>query len=458
MTKNQATVVQNVRLRKRVIQQEYALHSALMDCGYSVSRDVESTCTGTIIIDIAGSQRLLGSPMHIGQQLTARAAQCGFKVHVAFATNPDTALYAARGFPDITVIEPGQEARRISPLPIEVLQLDLEPAATLDDWGIRNFELLSKLPIIPLVQRLGPRALYLQQLAQAKVNRKLIVSQAPARFQESIELDEPLELLEPIIFVLSRLLQQLISRLTMRSLATDKININLQLEHRPDRQLRNDRAFTTSAASFHKTIKIPVPTQDASILLKLLHLHLAEHPPIAPVKKVTLEAVPASIRFVQCGFFKRLAPEPAKLEVTVTKLHSVMAKEDEFGRSLVGFPKLKDSHKPDSVEVMPSPWNAEEKNRKRLHFSQPRLRRFSAPLPLRVELNSDMPSVIVFKGRRRTVSRASGPWHTNSDWWNATEWNRSEWDIELHFHACIGLYRIFHDHQSGKWFVKGIYD
>ena len=107
MTKNQAAAIRNILLRKRALQQEEAIHSALMDCGYSILPRLESTCPGTVIIDIAGSQRLLGSPMQIGQQLAARADECGIAVHVACAANPDTALYAARGFSDISVMAPG---------------------------------------------------------------------------------------------------------------------------------------------------------------------------------------------------------------------------------------------------------------------------------------------------------------------------------------------------------------
>jgi len=457
-TKNQ-TKAKNIVLRKRIIHQEEAIHSAIIDCGYSVSSYLESTCLGTIIIDMAGSQRLLGSPMRIGQQFVARAAECGIKVQVAFATNPDTALYAARGFPGITVIEPGQEARRIASLPIEVLQLEPEIVATLDNWGIRDFHSLSKLPVLPLAQRLGQHGLYLQQLAQGKITRNLIVAEPTARFQESIELDDGLELLEPLMFLLNRLLQQLTVRLKMRSLATDQIQLNLELECHPDQQSRTQRAVAASAALFQKTVKLPVPTQDANILLKLLQLHLAGDPPSAPVKKLTVEAFPAAIRFAQSGLFEPRAPEPAKLEVTIGRLRAVVGERDESDRSLAGFPRIKDSHKPDSSEVLQCLWNVKNKKEKRRCVPDLPLRAFRPPLKARVELRDNVPSAILFQGRRRTVSQASGPWYTSGGWWDkAEEWDRSEWDIQVSIHSCYGFYRIFHDHQSEQWFVEGRYD
>ena len=458
MTKKQAET-REITLTKRSIHQEAAIHSAIMDCGFSISPLLESTCPGTIIIAITGAQRLLGSPMDIGELLVARAADCGIKVHIAFASNPDTALYAARGFSDITVIEPGQEAVRMASLPIKVLQLEEETEAALDIWGIRNFHSLSTLPVLPLVQRLGQRGVYIQQRAQGRVNRKLIPAEPNASFQESIELDHGLELLEPMMFLINRLLQQLFSRLKIRSLATDQIQISLELEHYPDQQSKPEGTVVAPVALFQRTIKLPVPTQDASILLKLLELQLAEHPPSAPVKKLMIEAYPAAIRFMQSGLLGPRGPEPAKLEVAIQRLRCVVGEQDESGSHRVGVPRFKDSHKVDSHEVLPRPWEVKYKKGRARCASNVSLRTFRPPLRATIELKDNVPSAILFKGRRRTVSRASGPWYKNGGWWEkAEEWNRSEWDIQVKLHGCYGFYRIFHDHQSEQWFVEGTYD
>ena len=343
----------------------------------------------------------------------------------------------------------------IASLPIEVLQLEPETAETLNNWGIRNFHSLATLPAHPLAQRFGQRGLYLRQLARGKVNRKLIAAEPVTRFQESIELDESLELLEPLTFLLNRMLEQLTSRLKMRSLATDHIQINMELEYHPERQLKNHRAVAGSAL-FQENVKIPVPTQDARILLKLLQLNLAEHPPSAPVKKIMVEAFPAAVRFAQPGLYEPRAPEPAKLEVTMARLRAVVGDQDESGHSLVGFPRVKDSHRPDSFEVLPSPWKPVDKKERRRFVPKLAMRAFRPPLRARVELKHHIPSALIFQGRRKTVLRASGPWRTSGGWWDkAEEWDRSEWDIELSVEDYCEFYRIFHDHQSEQWFVEG---
>jgi hypothetical protein len=87
------------------------------------------------------------------------------------------------------------------------------------------------------------------------------------------------------------------------------------------------------------------------------------------------------------------------------------------------------------------------------------MRAFRHPLRARVELKDNVPSALIFQGRRKTVSRASGPWRTSGGWWDkAEEWDRSEWDIELSVEDYFEFYRIFHDHQSEQWFIEGSYE
>src|SRR5580765_1962920 len=71
---------------------------------------------------------------------------------------------------------------------------------------------------------------------------------------------------------------------------------------------------------FARTLKLPVPMQDAKILLKLLQLDLAAHPPGAPIEKLALRAEPVKPRVTQDGFFVPVAPEPEKLELLLARV------------------------------------------------------------------------------------------------------------------------------------------
>jgi protein ImuB len=194
-----------------------------------------------------------------------------------------------------------------------------------------------------------------------------------------------------------------------------------------------------------------------------LQLDLAEHPPHAAVRKVRMEASPARIRFGQGGLFQALAPEPAKLEITMARLRSVVGEKDEQGRDRVGFAAVVDSHKPDSFQVFRSREEAEAANKASSKTeSQTRsllpLSIFRPPIPAKVSLKRRVPEIVSFEGNRAKVLKASGPWRSSGGWWNTAEkWSREEWDVELKMKNGIGIYRIVHDRVSENWVVDGMY-
>ena len=262
MTKLQAEACPEVALRPRSLLQEAAAHAALLDGAQSFSPRVEDTAADTVILDLAGMERLFGTVAGIARDLARRIADLGLEANVAVAANPDAALHAARGFPGITVIPHGKEAERLGDLPVDVLldrvrsqgsgvgsqqesagskngqteaQRAQEILETLDRWGVRNCRTLAALPEVALSERLGQAGLRLQQMARGTTERSLVVSEPALSFEEAVELEYPVALLEPLAFILNRLLEQLCARLSARALATNELRLRLQLENPPRR-------------------------------------------------------------------------------------------------------------------------------------------------------------------------------------------------------------------------------
>jgi protein ImuB len=377
----------------------------LIDCGYNFSPHIEVTNPGTVIIDLIGSERLMGTGKTLAQLILGEVTKRGFDSNVSIAANPDTVHYAARGFKGITIIEPSHEAQRLGILPVQVLGLEPDVEDVLHAWGIRTLKSLAALPSIELTERLGQYGLHLHRLARGAVMRELVPAVLPPSFQESTELEEPVDLLEPLAFVLNRLLEQVMERLIERSLATDQIEIELTLEFNSDRDV-NAPVCCSTLAAYQRTIKLPVPTQDGKILLKLAQLDLAAHPPHAPVKKIKLEALPARVRYTQTGLFQQLPPEPAKLEISMARIRAVVGEIDSLNRQLVGFPALLDSHRPDHFQV--SPLTAKHLDVE--PSTKLALRRFRPVVPARVEVSAEQAPVwIGFSRRKGRVLYASGP-------------------------------------------------
>ncbi|MGA8763836.1 MAG: DNA polymerase Y family protein, partial [Candidatus Sulfotelmatobacter sp.] len=241
MTKAQAELCTELALRSRSPLQESSAHAALLDCAQSFSPCVEYAAAGTAILDLSGMESLSGPLPGIARSIFDRAADLGIKANVAVASNPDTALLAASGFSGVTVIPDGKEAEQLSSLPIEVLFANQYPGAekkeaarlleTLERWGVRNLRALAALPEVALSERLGQEGLRLRQLARGAASRTLVPMEAPLVFEEAVELEHAILLLEPLAFLLNRLLDQLCASLASRALATQELRLTLELDN-----------------------------------------------------------------------------------------------------------------------------------------------------------------------------------------------------------------------------------
>jgi len=475
MTKTQAELCPELTLRPRSLLQESAAHAAMLDCAQSFSPCVEDAALDTALLDLEGMESLFGSLPQIANAMSSRIAGFGLEANVALASNPDAAMLAARGFPGLTMISSGKEAEQLGSLPIDVLFAEQHAGEekkgadrpletrlfeaglleTLDRWGVRNLRALAALPAISLSERLGQHGLRLQQLARGAASRTLVRVEEPAVFEETVELEYPIVLLEPLAFLLNRLLDQICARLASRALHTQEVRLTLGLQN------------LAGPDNFCRTLRLPLPMLDAKLFLKLLQLDLNAHPPGAPIVKIHLAAEPARPRTAQGSLFQPPSPEPEKLELTLARIAGLV------GEACVGSLELLDTHCTEGFRMrrfMP-----EVTQRKTAQETQPRktsepaesksavaaLRRFRPPLRATVTLENGEPARVVCSKKKEvqgSVLWKAGPWRSSGDWWEREAWSRDEWDIALQNADEVALCRIVHDLLGGGWFVEGTYD
>jgi protein ImuB len=245
MTKLQAELCESMALRERSELQESAAHRALLDCAHSLSPRIEDVAPDTLLLDLSGLEKLFGPLPKIAREIFRRASEMGLETNVAVASTLESAMLAAHGFSGVTVVPEGRESGFLGGLPVEVLladETDSENAEefleTLRRWGIRKFRDLAALPEVELSERLGQFGLELQRKAHGVSNRTLVPSDPPLVFEEAIELEYPLVLLEPLVFALNRMLEQLCARLQAQALAVQELHLELTLEtgflHEPE--------------------------------------------------------------------------------------------------------------------------------------------------------------------------------------------------------------------------------
>jgi len=459
ITKAQAAQCPNIILRKRIPKQEQAAQNALMDCAAEFSPKVESTAQGVVTLDIEGSERIFGSPQKLIRMLAHHAARVGLEVNVATASNRDTAFLVAKGFTGTTVIQKGNEASCLAQLPIDVLPLSEAQAGILDAWGIRRCRDLVLLPPVPLVERLGQAGLHLQRLARGEVIDVLVPTDAPLSFEESLELEDPVENLESLVFILNRLLEQIAARLMSRSLATDALTLRLELDVHQDRDIGKEEG-REAPGNWVRTLNLPVAMQNTKVLLKLLQLDLEQHRPGAAVRSVTIEARPAKRRYTQGALFAPDAPEPESLEITLARIRGVVGEVDDQGRGKVGAAEVLRSHQSDHFRINAFVPGENEPVTIGNDTTSPSvtMSMFRPPLLANVRCRAGKPIHISFAEVSSEIVCAGGPWRTSGNWWKSEEWRREEWDIAVQLVSGVGLYRIFRDLRKEAWFVEGLYD
>jgi protein ImuB len=400
----------------------------LLECATHFSPLIEETSADTAVFDIRGLQLIFGTPEQISFEIQRRV---GVAANLALASNPDAAVHAARGIRGTTILPAGREAAILAPLPPYLLGGSAEFARTLDLWGIRTFGEFAALPPLGVAARLGEEGIHMQQLARGAGHRQLRLRTAPLIFRQERELEYAIDLLEPLLFLLSQILNELCERLRFHGWSTNEIRLRLKLER---------------ASGHTTTLRLPVPMLDAKVLLKLLQLELNDKPPQAPVEKVHLELMPVEPRTTQHGLFLPSSPEPEKLEITLARIRGLV------GAANVGAAELVNTHRPDAFRLEQLMVAKEGSISVRPKLG---LRRFRPPCPARVWCTgSGKPAKLISSKGGGLVVACAGPWRTSGDWWTGSVWDHLEWDVEI---PSVGVSRIYQDYIQGRWFIEGNY-
>ena len=384
------------------------------------SPSFERTTLDTVVFCIDGLKRLFGSPDQIARAIAHRAC---IGINVAIAETAEAAILAARNFSGVTV------APNLNDLEITALPLTAEMAEIFDSWGIHTLDQLAQLPETGIAERFGTAGVSLQRLARGAIHRPLKIFQPEITYNDRIQLDHPVSLLEPLLFLIARILNDQCEKLQSHGMAANEITICLELENKIEHI---------------RVLRLPIPMRDNKALLKLIQLDLEAHPPQSPTVALSLSLKPVNPRTVQNGIFLPVTPAPDKLELTLARIRGIV------GENNVGVPELLDSHHPHPFRLAkrqpqiadPAPITI-----------QHAFRYFRPPLPATVELQNDRPTRVSAPGIHGKVLNASGPWRTSGNWWTPAPWNRDEWDITL----SSGLYRIYRE-PNRPWFFEGAYD
>ena len=428
-----------------------------------VARDfsprIETCGSREVVLDLAGLTRLFGDANTIADELRRTAADRGLRVRIAIAGTRTAARLLVRDRAGVTIVEAGNEAAALAALPLVLLARISHPndpndsndlLNTIRRWGLRTLGDLAALPADDVAARLGQMGVTWQRLARGEDPAPLVPSVPEERFEQALDLEWPIDGLEPLSFVLARLMEPLSAHLERRDRGAAVLHVRLHLVTREVHE---------------RSLQLPAPMRDARTLRTLALLDLESHPPPAAIDRVVVAVDPTPGRVIQFSLLTRPLPSPEQLSTLMARLTALM------GEGRCGSAITVDSWEPGAFEMRRFAPRDGREGREGRDGPVLAMRRFRFPVPARIRVEGGIPVRVIIDRRGLSggkVEKYAGPWRTSGGWWMDTSnerakpkprsgegWDRDEWDVTLSDGAT---YRVFRERDTDAWFIEGVID
>lgn len=373
-----------IEVKKRDLKKERERLETAAELLFAYGPIVEVAVPAFLFVEIGGSTRVLERALASGakpesgsleeklaEHLIHALESRGHEATVAIAKDPIIARTLAshlsserrrqpalRAVRNAVVVPRGHDQHALEQLPIESLLwtdalddpdgLERERLravhASLRVLGIHEVARLKTLPSAQVSSRFGEAGAVMMDRAYARIDRPLRPFTPPSRIIEALELESPIEDLEPILFVMKRLLSRIEARLEARSLSASAVRLTFDVEPGLDRAI--DSASARAKSSRHQvdlTISLARPTRRASTLLTLCREKLQGALP-GLVREVAVEALsPAIDHGAQLDLFTSYAKKVEEVSELVGRLKAALGDDAVFS------PEVSDAHRPEAA-------------------------------------------------------------------------------------------------------------
>lgn len=228
-----------------------------------------------VLLEVAGSLALFGGPDGLLEHVRQGLAALGYRLSWAGAPTPLAAWLLARAGRECWLRRETELARRLSPLPLALLEPSPAAARTLAAVGARTVGDCLRLPRDGLARRLGPELVEALDRALGRLPDPRPPFAPPARFRGRLELPAEVTDTEALLFAARRLLLELEGFLRGRGSGVQQLR--LELSHR--------RGPATALE-----LGLAAPDRDGHHLLALLRERLNRIALPAPVSALALAA------------------------------------------------------------------------------------------------------------------------------------------------------------------------
>jgi len=435
----------------------------------------ESAAPESLWLEIQGSAHLFGGEAALARQVASELAARRLAARVAVAETLGAAWAVAHAGalnpleqaevqglprelpgppPGWLVIEAGETAAALGPLPPSALRLDEGLLATLDELGLMQIAQVVQLPRAALATRLGRTLLARWDEAQGKRAELVDLRRSEEPVRVSWSLEYPTTEPAAIEFVLVQLLADVAAQLELRQLRLRQLECRLQCE--------------TAAGASDLVVMVSLfrPSRSPRYWGELLRLELERRRLLGPVAEVSVQVIATAPHEVQQ---RRLFEEASRTtEEAWTGLIERLS--SRLGREAVLRARLRRDAQAE-LGVRYEPWLATAGKQRRKSASSARqesamvlpawwqrpVRLSPRPvdLPVWSVAPEGPPLRLRWEGREHAVLAARRPERIETGWWRGRAVARDYYQVDTDGGLRLWLFRQL---RNGRWYLHGWFE
>jgi protein ImuB len=384
----------------------------------------------TLYLDLTPTARLLPAENILTEKLRAFFRAKSIRAQVAIADDVATAGVLARHEPKI--VPHGESEKALAPLPIHSLLFLSNPlspptpeetksTASMIEWfpllGIRTLGEFAHLPASTIPQRFGSLGAALHRRARGAETLPLRPFTPSVVYRESQSFENPIALLEPLLFIIKGLLTKLEQRLSHDSNAATNVTLFLETE---------------AAQEMEVSIPLANPIRRANAWLGVVREKLARIEIPDPLISLTIEiSLPIRFRGGQFHLFDSTEGQREPLDELLGRLIA------SLGPTVVSAAELRERYRP-------------ERSWEGIAFDPFRVPEKTSSLPPRPTLLLSPPTPLTTR-----VAMVEGPERVQGEWWDGGEHARDYFVAQADGGQLLW---IFKDLKSERLFLHGYFD
>lgn len=392
-----------------------------------------------LILDVSGCAHLWGGERPYLKEIVTKFRASGYNVRAAMADTIGTA-WAIAHYGEITpIIESGEQANAILPLPVAALRLEPAIVNRLQKLGLNKINSFISMPRSVLRRRFGQGLLLRLDQALGHDIEPIVPLQPIAPYEERLPCLEPIRTSTGIEIALNRLLEAICKRL----------------------QQEGKGLRTASFKCFRvddKIVQIEIGTTQASHnpnhLFKLFELKIAGIAPGFGIDLFLLEALKvedlSSAQEKLWGNSGLQDNSVAELldriagKIGADKIHRFLPEEHYWPERSIK-PASSLGQKPETL------WQA-DRPRPVMLLNIPESIEVTAPIP-------DYPPMLFrYKGKLHEIKKADGPERIEREWWIEGGEHRDYYVVEDQEGQRYWLFRSGHySVNQSQWFIHGFF-